>query len=87
VILFTTGRGTPLSSVVPTMKISTNSSLAEKKPHWIDFNAGVLLDGADMNALSDDLLSLCLDVANGRLTKSEEKGFYDIAIFKDGVTL
>ena len=86
-ILFTTGRGTPLSSVVPTMKISTNSPLAEKKPHWIDFDAGVLLNGADMDALSQDLMDLCLSVANGKQTKSEEKGFYDIAIFKDGVTL
>ena len=87
VILFTTGRGTPLSSVVPTMKISTNSPLAKKKPHWIDFDAGVLLDGADMDVLSKALLELCLAVANGKETKSEEKGFYDIAIFKDGVTL
>ena len=87
VILFTTGRGTPLSSVVPTLKISTNSSLAKKKPHWIDFDAGVLLDGADMDSLSKELLELCLAVANGKETKSEEKGFYDIAIFKNGVTL
>ena len=86
-ILFTTGRGTPLSSVVPTMKISTNSPLAEKKPHWIDFDAGVLLGGADMDALSGELMDLCLAIADGKLTKSEEKGFYDIAIFKNGVTL
>ena len=86
-ILFTTGRGTPLSSVVPTLKISTNSPLAKKKPHWIDFDAGVLLDGADMDSLSGDLMALCLAVANGKETKSEEKGFYDIAIFKNGVTL
>lgn len=86
-ILFTTGRGTPLSSVVPTLKISTNSPLAKKKPHWIDFDAGVLLDGADMDALSEELMARCLAVANGKQSKSEEKGFYDIAIFKDGVTL
>ena len=83
----TVRRGTPLSSVVPTLKISTNSPLAKKKPHWIDFDAGVLLDGADMDSLSKELLELCLSVANGKQTKSEEKGFYDIAIFKDGVTL
>lgn len=86
-ILFTTGRGTPLSSVVPTLKISTNTPLAKKKLHWIDFDAGVLLDGADMDSLSGDLMALCLAVANGKETKSEEKGFYDIAIFKNGVTL
>ena len=87
IILFTTGRGTPLSSVVPTVKISTNTPLSEKKPHWIDFDAGVLLSGADMDALSGELMELCLSIANGKLTKSEEKGFYDIAIFKNGVTL
>ena len=87
IILFTTGRGTPLSGVVPTMKISTNTPLANKKPHWIDYNAGSLMDGADMNELAKGLFDLCLDVANGKETKSEERGYYDIAIFKDGVTL
>lgn len=86
-ILFTTGRGTPLSSVVPTLKISTNTPLSQKKPHWIDFDAGVLLDGADINDLSKNLFDLCLSVAEGKYTKSETRGFYDIAIFKDGVTL
>ena len=86
-ILFTTGRGTPLSSVVPTLKISTNTPLAKKKPHWIDFDAGLLLDGADMTALSQDLFDLCLSVANGTESKSEAEGYYDLAIFKDGVTL
>lgn len=87
IILFTTGRGTPLSSVVPTLKISTNTPLALKKPHWIDFDAGALLSGADSNTLRDELFNLCLDVANGSHTKSESNGYYDIAIFKDGVTL
>ena len=86
-ILFTTGRGTPLSSVVPTLKISTNTPLAKKKPHWIDFDAGVLLDGADMTALSGELFRLCLAVANGAASKSEAAGYYDLAIFKNGVTL
>lgn len=86
-ILFTTGRGTPLSSVIPTLKISTNTPLAKKKGHWIDFDAGVLLDGAVMDDLAEDLLALCVDVANGQPTKSEERGFGEIAIFKDGVTL
>ncbi|MBQ8309985.1 MAG: UxaA family hydrolase [Clostridia bacterium] len=86
-ILFTTGRGTPLSSVVPTLKISTNTSLAEKKPHWIDFDAGRLLDGVPGNLMTEVLFAHCLAVAEGKKTKSEENGYYDIAIFKDGVTL
>lgn len=86
-ILFTTGRGTPLSAPVPTLKISTNSPLAAKKPHWIDFDAGVLLGGADMSEQAEKLFDLCRAVADGRPPKSEENGYYDIAIFKDGVTL
>jgi len=87
IILFTTGRGTPLSGVVPTMKIATNTALATKKPHWIDYSAGTLMDGADMNELASGLFDLCLAVAGGEETKSEARGYYDIAIFKDGVTL
>ena len=60
---------------------------ATKKKHWIDFNAGVLLDGADMTELSESLFALCRRVADGEAPKSEENGYYDIAIFKDGVTL
>ncbi len=86
-ILFTTGRGTPLSAPVPTLKISTNPVLAKKKPHWIDFNAGVLLEGADMGEEGQKLFELCLKVAEGAKPKSEENGYCDIAIFKDGVTL
>ncbi len=86
-ILFTTGRGTPLSSVVPTAKISTNSALAKKKRHWIDLDAGVLLDGADMDVLAGKLLSFVLEVAGGKETCSEAEGYGEIAIFKDGVTL
>lgn len=86
-ILFTTGRGTPLSAVIPTLKISTNTAIAEKKPHWIDFDAGVLMENTDSDILTDKLMNLCTDTANGKLTKSEQKGYYDIAIFKNGVTL
>ena len=70
-----------------TLKIATNSSLAKKKPHWIDLDAGVLLEGADMSELAQTLYDLCLAVAEGQCSKSEEKGYYDLAIFKDGVTL
>ena len=86
-ILFTTGRGTPMSSVVPTLKISTNSALAKRKPHWIDLDAGALLDGADMDSLSKELFDLCIRVAEGEESKSEADGYYDLAIFKNGVTL
>lgn len=83
-ILFTTGRGTPLGGAVPTIKIATNSSLAERKKNWIDFNAGPVLDAEDLTA---DLFDFVLSVANGKLTKNEENKFEEIAIFKDGVTL
>ncbi len=86
-ILFTTGRGTPLCAPIPTLKISTNSALAAKKPGWIDFNAGVLLDGRDMESLADELFALCIECAEGKESQGESRGFYDIAIFKDGVTL
>jgi altronate hydrolase len=88
-LLFTTGRGTPLGFPTPTIKISSNSAIAEKKPHWIDFNAGGLLDGTKtMDDLEEQLLSYILDVASGRVqTNNEKHGYREIAIWKDGVTL
>jgi len=88
-LLFTTGRGTPLGFPVPTLKISSNSEIAVKKPHWIDFNAGLLLDGtATMDRLEEDLFALILDVASGRaLANNEKYGYREIAIWKEGVTL
>lgn len=86
-ILFTTGRGTPFCSAVPTLKISTNTPLYEKKSHWIDFNAGSILENSDKNTLRDELFDLCIKTANGQLTKGELNGYCDIAIFKNGVTL
>lgn len=87
-ILFTTGRGTPLGGPVPTVKLSTNTELARRKPAWIDFDAGVLLDGKPMPELVDELFTYCLDVASGRRrTRNEENDFREIAIFKDGVTV
>lgn len=89
VLLFTTGRGTPLGFPVPTIKISSNSHIAEKKPHWIDFNAGALLDGAaTLDGLADELFARILDVASGRIrTNNETHGYREIAIWKEGVTL
>jgi len=88
-LLFTTGRGTPLGFPVPTLKISSNSEIAAKKPHWIDFNAGLLLDGtATLERLEEDLFALVLDVASGRaLANNEKHGYREIAIWKEGVTL
>jgi len=89
VLLFTTGRGTPLGFPVPTIKVSSNSEIAAKKPHWIDFNAGGLLDGsATMPQLEDDLFAMVLAVASGeRLANNETNDYREIAIWKDGVTL
>lgn len=83
-ILFTTGRGTPLGSCVPTVKISTNAHLAQKKANWIDFDASPTLSGED---LTEELMSYVIKVANGEKTKNEENGYEEISIFKDGVTL
>ena len=86
-VLFTTGRGTPFASPVPTLKIATNPSLAERKPHWIDFAAGDLLKGKTLDELADALLDLVIEVAGGKEVVSETHGFHDLAIFKTGVTL
>ncbi|MCL1941830.1 MAG: altronate dehydratase family protein [Synergistaceae bacterium] len=87
-VLFTTGRGTPFGSPVPTLKISSNTPLAEKKRGWIDFDAGSVAAGADINSLGDDLYELVRDVASGKTqTKTEQFGIRDLAIFKNGVTL
>ena len=83
-ILFTTGRGTPVGSAVPTVKIATNRALAERKRAWIDFDASGVLDGAE---LTDALYELVLRVAAGEETKNERYGYREISIFKDGVTL
>ncbi|MBR6382182.1 MAG: altronate dehydratase [Lachnospiraceae bacterium] len=88
IILFTTGRGTPFAAPVPTMKISTNSALAEKKANWIDFNAGVLTeDGTSMDEEAKRLFDFVLETASGRQVRSEVAGYHDLAIFKQGVTL
>lgn len=87
IVLFTTGRGTPFASPVPTVKISTNSALAEKKAGWIDFNAGVLAEDGGMEEEAEALFDYVCQVASGRKVRSEEAGYHDMAIFKQGVTL
>jgi altronate hydrolase len=87
VLLFTTGRGTPLGFPAPTLKISSNSALARAKPRWIDFDAGTLLTGVGMDELSEELLKLVIDTASGRQTCAERNGEREVAIWKTGVTL
>lgn len=87
IVLFTTGRGTPFASPVPTVKISSNTSLAVKKNNWIDFNAGRLVEDNSMEDVSNQLFQYVIDIASGNKVKSEEAGFHDMAIFKQGVTL
>lgn len=86
-VLFTTGRGTPFGTFVPTVKVSTNSNLAHRKPAWIDFNAGVLVEDRDMNEVAKEFVKYVLEVASGRKVSSELAGIHEIAIFKNGVTL
>ncbi|EOS70920.1 hypothetical protein C818_00928 [Lachnospiraceae bacterium MD308] len=87
VVLFTTGRGTPFASPVPTVKISSNSKLARKKNHWIDFDCGAVIDGADPGTVGSQLFDYVIAVASGEKVKSERMGVRDMAIFKQGVTL
>ncbi len=87
IVLFTTGRGTPFASPVPTVKISTNSRLAGKKTNWIDFNTGVLVEDQTMADTAQALFDYVVEVASGKKVCAEEAGFHDMAIFKQGVTL
>ena len=87
-VLFTTGRGTPFGAPAPTLKISTNTTLANRKRNWIDFNAGVVADGtASLQQTAEDLMTVVLETASGKQTETEKKGFREISIFKDGVVL
>ena len=87
IVLFSTGRGTPFGCPVPTVKIASNTPLARKKRNWIDFDAGRLLEGKSLEELGRELLAFVIAVASGKQTRSEENGFHDLAIFKQGVTL
>lgn len=87
IVLFTTGRGTPFGTFVPTVKISTNSNLYIRKPNWIDFNAGTLLEGENMEALCQRFIDYLIQMVNGSYTNNERNNYREIAIFKTGVTL
>jgi altronate hydrolase len=87
-VLFTTGRGTPLGTYVPTLKISSSSGLARRKPGLIDFDAGTLLAGTPMEELAEALLRLVLRTASGdTLARNEENGYRELVIWRDGVTV
>jgi altronate hydrolase len=87
IVLFTTGRGTPFGSFVPTMKISTNSTLFKNKPGWIDFNAGVILENKTIDETNESFIDYIIKVANGEMVNNEKKNYREIAIWKSGVTL
>lgn len=87
IVLFTTGRGTPFGTFVPTMKIATNPTLASRKPNWIDFNAGQLIEGKPMKELTREFIGKILSVASGEKARNEINDYREIAIFKNGVTL
>ncbi|MEI6946020.1 altronate dehydratase family protein [Paraflavisolibacter sp. H34] len=86
-VLFTTGRGTPFGSFIPTLKIATNSELAKNKPHWIDYNAGPLAEDKSFDEALEEFIQKIIRVANGEKAHHEKGGFREIAIFKTGVTL
>ena len=86
-VLFTTGRGTPFGTFVPTMKIATNPTLAKNKPGWVDFSAGQLVEGRTMTELVPEFIDKVLAVASGQPARNEENGYREISIFKNGVTL
>ena len=87
IVLFTTGRGTPFGTFVPTMKIATNPTLAARKPNWIDFSAGQLIEGKTMEQLLPEFIDKILAVASGEKSRNEANGYREISIFKNGVTL
>lgn len=87
IVLFTTGRGTPFATAVPTLKVSSNSRLYERKGNWIDFNAGPIAEDKHIADLLPQFTRLILDVASGKPVKAEESGIHGIAIWKGGVTL
>ena len=86
-VLFTTGRGTPFGTFVPTMKIATNPTLAKSKPNWVDFSAGQLIEGRTMKELVPEFIDKVLSVVNGQKARNEENDYREISIFKNGITL
>lgn len=85
-VLFTTGRGTPFGAYVPTVKVATNNTIFERKGHWMDFNAGSLLERS-MDDVLQEFITKLIAVASGEQTRNEENDVREVAIFKNGVTL
>lgn len=86
-VLFTTGRGTPFGTFIPTIKISTNTPLYELKPHWMDFNAGCLVEDKTLEEATKELLEFIIEVSSGKFVNNEINKFKELAILKKGVTL
>ena len=86
-VLFTTGRGTPFATFVPTLKVSTNTPLFQNKPHWMDFNAGTLVENDNIASLLPRFIQHILATANGQPTRAEQAGIRGMAIWRGGVTL
>ncbi|PQD95734.1 altronate hydrolase [Pradoshia eiseniae] len=86
-VLFTTGRGTPFGTFVPTVKISSNTPLYENKKHWIDYNAGILVEDMSEEKVLEEFIEFIVEIAGGRLVNNEINNFREISIFKTGVTL
>ncbi|MGI6030099.1 MAG: UxaA family hydrolase [Eubacteriales bacterium] len=87
IVCFTTGRGNPYGTPVPTVKVASNTRLATRKPNWIDFNAGQILDGNSFEQATDNFFNYILEVASGKKTNNEINGYQEISIFRDGVIL
>ena len=86
IVLFVTGKGTPVGGVVPTVKISSNTALFEKKSNWVDFDAGAVLE-SDYETRLEKLIDFVIAVADGKLTKNEINSTRELAILKTGITL
>lgn len=86
-VLFTTGRGTPFGTFVPTLKVSTNSLLYQHKQRWMDFNAGVIAEGVPMQDVQAEFFRFVMEICSGKRTKNEENNYREISIFKTGVIL
>ncbi|MBW4845760.1 MULTISPECIES: UxaA family hydrolase [unclassified Lacrimispora] len=88
ILLFTTGRGNPLATAIPTIKVASNDRLYSRKQNWIDFNAGMILEGKTLGEAADELWELVLDICSGKKqTKNEISNYREIMIFKNGVLL
>lgn len=90
IIVFTTGLGTPTGNAIsPTIKMSTNSTLARRMKDIIDINAGTIIEGKDtIPSKGRELLELIIDIASGsRSTAAEKLSQDDFIPWKRGISL